>query len=79
MQTPADKTAVIPTVPSPSVTPTHKGPVGKKELLKWATDISQLPVKKLEDLKDGVAILKIFAKIWPRAVDLKRLKWKVCF
>jgi len=80
MQTPAasDPNSVVPTAPSPAAaTPTHKGPVGKKELLKWASDISQLPVKKLEDLKDGAAIIKLFAKVWPRAVDLKRLKWKV--
>lgn len=61
-----------------SATPTtHKGPIGKKELLKWSSDISGLAVKKLEDYRDGVVFVKIFSRIWPRVVDLKRIKWKV--
>lgn len=53
--------------------------VGKKELLKWVADVSAHSCTKLEDLRDGVAFLKIFARIWPKIVNLKTLKWKVLY
>ncbi|KAK3234714.1 hypothetical protein CYMTET_55033, partial [Cymbomonas tetramitiformis] len=49
--------------------------VGKKELLQWASETSGLSITRFEDLKDGGVLLKLFAKTWPLAVDV-RLKSK---
>ncbi|KAL0489028.1 Hook [Acrasis kona] len=54
----------------------YKGPIRKKELLQWASTISSVPCTKLEDLRSGVVFLKIMSRIWPKVVDLKRLKYK---
>lgn len=53
-------------------------PVGRKELLKWSSEISEMRCNRLEDLRDGVVILRIMSKIWPNVVDLEQIKWKVC-
>ncbi len=44
-------------------------PIGKKELLLWATEVTGTMCNKFEDLRDGVIIVKLISSIWPRAVD----------
>jgi hypothetical protein len=44
-------------------------PIGKKELLLWASEASGMICSKFEDLRDGVIIVKLISSIWPRAVD----------
>eukprot|EP00761_Pharyngomonas_kirbyi_P012549 gb/GECH01012576.1/.p1 GENE.gb/GECH01012576.1/~~gb/GECH01012576.1/.p1 ORF type:complete len:1192 (+),score=381.65 gb/GECH01012576.1/:1-3576(+) len=51
-------------------------PIGKKELLKWISSASGKQCSKLDDLKDGVVFLKMFSKIWPKVVNLRKVKWK---
>lgn len=76
-----DPTTATPTTSnqySPSNNNAPKFPVGKKELLQWAAKISANPkCSRLDDLKDGTILLRIFSKIWPKVVDLKKIKWKV--
>eukprot|EP00742_Colponemidia_sp_Colp-10_P011148 GILJ01012357.1.p1 GENE.GILJ01012357.1~~GILJ01012357.1.p1 ORF type:complete len:1265 (-),score=242.07 GILJ01012357.1:142-3936(-) len=50
-----------------------EGVIGKKALLSWASALTGRHMSKFEDLKDGVIILKLFARIWP-AVDLRKHK-----
>mmetsp|Transcript_10698 Transcript_10698/g.40016 ORF Transcript_10698/g.40016 Transcript_10698/m.40016 type:complete len:1147 (-) Transcript_10698:3624-7064(-) len=50
--------------------------IGKKELLSWASQVSQIRCVKFDDLSNGVVFLRIFERIWPKVVDLKRQKWK---
>jgi hypothetical protein len=44
-------------------------PIGKKELLLWAGEVSGTQCSKFEDLRDGVVIMRVFPSIWPRCVD----------
>lgn len=44
-------------------------PIGKKELLLWASEVTGMICCKFEDLRDGVIIMKLISSIWPRAVD----------
>jgi hypothetical protein len=44
-------------------------PIGKKELLLWATEVTGISCSKFEDLRDGVVIMRLMSSIWPRAVD----------
>eukprot|EP00762_Andalucia_godoyi_P004658 ANDGO_03647.mRNA.1 hypothetical protein DQ04_09211020 len=46
--------------------------IGKTELLSWASRFSSRECSRLEDLKDGVVILKIISRIWPFALDFPR-------
>ena len=52
------------------------GAVGKRELLAWAADTSELPCTRLEDLKSGVVLLALLYKIFPKLIDRKlRMRW----
>lgn len=52
------------------------GAVGKRELLAWAADTSELPCSRLEDLKSGVVLLALLYKIFPKLIDRKlRMRW----
>jgi hypothetical protein len=44
-------------------------PIGKKELLQWAAEVTGLPCGKFEDLRDGTLVMKLMSSIWPRAID----------
>ena len=44
-------------------------PIGKKELLQWAAEVTGLPCGKFEDLRDATVIMKLMSHIWPRAID----------
>jgi hypothetical protein len=57
--------------------PVHRGPIGEKELLQWASEISGMPIHRRHEMKDGVAYLKIFSKIWPKVVDARKIKPRV--
>uniref|UniRef100_A0A0G4HT49 Calponin-homology (CH) domain-containing protein n=1 Tax=Chromera velia CCMP2878 TaxID=1169474 RepID=A0A0G4HT49_9ALVE len=39
--------------------------VGKQKLFQWASQISSRPVTSVDDLKDGVVLLRLFRHIWP--------------
>lgn len=44
-------------------------PIGKKELLLWAGEVTGTHCSKFEDLRDGVVIMRVLSSIWPRCVD----------
>lgn len=51
--------------------------VGKKKLLEWAETVSDHACRRIEDLRDGVVLLKLYSAVWPRVVDLRRrVKWR---
>ena len=50
--------------------------VGKRELLRWASDVSGREIDRFDDIKDGAVLLKLFHAVWPTAVDLQKAKWK---
>eukprot|EP00741_Cyanophora_paradoxa_P023855 tig00021680_g23042.t1 len=57
-------------------TPMQLGSVGKKDLLDWATLMGGRPVNRVEDLKDGVVLVRILLQVFPRIAQMRRLKFK---
>ena len=50
------------------------GMVGKKELLQWASQASDRPITKFDELKDGDVLLRCMKETWPAAYDRCRRK-----
>ena len=51
-------------------------PVGKIQLLAWCAKVSGKPCTKLEDLRNGTALLGIFLKVFPKLAEKKlRIRW----
>eukprot|EP01062_Namystynia_karyoxenos_P016580 TRINITY_DN16058_c0_g1_i1.p1 TRINITY_DN16058_c0_g1~~TRINITY_DN16058_c0_g1_i1.p1 ORF type:complete len:1286 (+),score=472.83 TRINITY_DN16058_c0_g1_i1:108-3965(+) len=51
-----------------------RAPVGKAELLEWASALCGVRCSRFDDLKDGAVFVRIFAKVFP-AVNLAALPW----
>ena len=52
------------------------GAVGKRELLAWVTEQSQMPCSRLEDLKSGVVLLAVLFRVFPKLVERRlRVRW----
>ena len=50
--------------------------IGKATLLSWCAEISQMRCSRLEDLKNGVVLLAVLFKVFPRLVEKKlRMRW----